>query len=83
MLAALLVVQVWPAHPLRLSMALNFSVFCHENLGDTKQAVKIAKRYFDGAVTNLSDTARSSRQQCSRILDVLAENIQQWDRRPS
>eukprot|EP00013_Stygamoeba_regulata_P013459 CAMPEP_0177675102 /NCGR_PEP_ID=MMETSP0447-20121125/26984_1 /TAXON_ID=0 /ORGANISM="Stygamoeba regulata, Strain BSH-02190019" /LENGTH=378 /DNA_ID=CAMNT_0019183391 /DNA_START=118 /DNA_END=1255 /DNA_ORIENTATION=- len=66
--------QVWPAHPLRLSLALNFSVFCHENLGDTKQAVKIAKRYFDGAVTNLSDTARSSRQQRSRILDVLAEN---------
>ena len=42
-----------PTHPIRLGLALNFSVFYYEILNSPDQACQIAKQAFDDAIAEL------------------------------
>ena len=42
-----------PTHPTRLSVALNFSVFLYEALGDVQEAVNVSREAFDHGVNEL------------------------------
>ena len=40
-------------HPIRLGLALNFSVFNYETLNDPAKAVHLAKQAFDDAIADI------------------------------
>jgi hypothetical protein len=44
-----------PTHPIRLGLALNFSVFIYEIRQETAKAVKMARDAFDEAIAALDD----------------------------
>lgn len=52
--------QLAPTHPIRLGLALNFSVFYYEILNSPDKACHLAKQAFDDAIAEL-DTVRFSR----------------------
>lgn len=43
-----------PTHPIRLGLALNFSVFYYEILNSPDQACQLAKQAFDDAIAGMS-----------------------------
>jgi 14-3-3 protein epsilon len=45
-----------PTHPIRLGLALNFSVFYYEILNSPDQACHLAKQAFDDAIAGMSPT---------------------------
>ena len=42
--------ELTPTHPIRLGLALNFSVFYYEILNSPDQACQLAKQAFDDAI---------------------------------
>nr|KAG5700603.1 hypothetical protein BaRGS_015399 [Batillaria attramentaria] len=53
-----------PTHPIRLGLALNFSVFYYEILNSPDRACRLAKAAFDDAIAEL-DTLSGDEQQVS------------------
>lgn len=49
-----------PTHPIRLGLALNFSVFYYEILNSPDQACHLAKQAFDDAIAGQCSAANSS-----------------------
>jgi 14-3-3 protein epsilon len=45
-----------PTHPIRLGLALNFSVFYYEILNSPDQACHLAKQAFDDAIAGASSS---------------------------
>merc|ERR1712004_652686 len=45
--------QMQPTHPIRLGLALNFSVFYYEILNSPDKACQLAKQAFDDAIAEL------------------------------
>ena len=63
-----------PTHPIRLGLALNFSVFYYEILNSPDQACHLAKQAFDDAIAGMYDLPfpRSFTDTCTE-LDTLSE----------
>ncbi len=72
-----------PRHPIRLGLALNFSVFCHQIMSAPGRACEVAKNAFDEAV--LEPTARNPAHFAdgSLIMRVLRDNLKMWARNAS
>ncbi|CAJ0561318.1 unnamed protein product, partial [Mesorhabditis spiculigera] len=49
-----------PTHPIRLGLALNFSVFYYELAGNQQKACKMAREAFDEAVKGLDSLNEDS-----------------------
>jgi 14-3-3 protein epsilon len=63
-----------PTHPIRLGLALNFSVFYYEILNSPDQACHLAKQAFDDAIAGQSqDPPSKDIAKCSLELDTLSE----------
>lgn len=63
-----------PTHPIRLGLALNFSVFYYEILNSPDQACHLAKQAFDDAIAGRSCENRVSNYAYHSIeLDTLSE----------
>ena len=45
--------ELTPTHPIRLGLALNFSVFYYEILNSPDQACALAKQAFDDAIAGM------------------------------
>jgi len=43
------------SHPIRLGLALNYSVFLYEIANDPKKASQLAKEAFDDAMDNIDE----------------------------
>eukprot|EP01057_Protomagalhaensia_wolfi_P005449 Protomagalhaensia_wolfi_Nauph_80__5448@NODE_595_length_2231_cov_251_313412_g446_i0_p2_GENE_NODE_595_length_2231_cov_251_313412_g446_i0NODE_595_length_2231_cov_251_313412_g446_i0_p2_ORF_typecomplete_len255_score39_311433/PF00244_20/1_4e95TINF2_N/PF14973_6/0_01WPP/PF13943_6/3_3WPP/PF13943_6/34HAUS6_N/PF14661_6/0_031DUF3810/PF12725_7/0_068FlaF/PF07309_11/2_3e03FlaF/PF07309_11/0_21Fib_alpha/PF08702_10/0_064Fib_alpha/PF08702_10/9_5e03eIF3_N/PF09440_10/0_87CENPK/PF11802_8/2_6CENPK/PF11802_8/1_9e03_NOD len=65
-------------HPVRLGLALNFSVFHYEILAQPDAACKIAKSAFDEAISQLESVDEDSYRDSTLIMQLLRDNLTLW-----
>jgi len=65
-------------HPVRLGLALNFSVFYYEIGGEPDEACKLAKESFDAAVAELDNLDQESYKDSTLIMQLLRDNLTLW-----
>ena len=63
---------------MRLGLALNFSVFYYEIMGDAKQACTIAKEALESAIEVIDDCSEENFQEAQSIIELLRENLNIW-----
>ncbi|XDV40223.1 hypothetical protein PO909_009350 [Leuciscus waleckii] len=67
--------EMQPTHPIRLGLALNFSVFYYEILNSPEQACKLAKTAFDEAIAELDSLNEESYKDSTLIMQLLRDNL--------
>ena len=55
--------QMQPGDPTRLSLQLNFSIFCYESLKEQEQALEMATQAIEEAEENMGDIERSKQSE--------------------
>lgn len=68
-----------PTHPIRLGLALNFSVCYYEILGEKAEACDLAKRAFDDAISKLDELDENSYKDSTLIMQLLRDNLTLWN----
>jgi len=67
-----------PTHPIRLGLALNYSVCFYEILKDKKKACQLAKDAFDEAISKLDKLEESDYKDSTLIMQLLRDNLTLW-----
>ncbi len=67
-----------PTHPIRLGLALNFSVFYYEIQNSPDQACELAKQAFDDAIAELDSLSEESYKDSTLIMQLLRDNLTLW-----
>merc|ERR1712224_850092 len=65
-------------HPIRLGLALNYSVFQYEVLGQPDEACKMARTAFEDAIAELDNVAEDSYKDSTLIMQLLRDNLTLW-----
>uniref|UniRef100_A0A8C6WEX8 Tyrosine 3-monooxygenase/tryptophan 5-monooxygenase activation protein, theta polypeptide b n=1 Tax=Neogobius melanostomus TaxID=47308 RepID=A0A8C6WEX8_9GOBI len=65
-------------HPIRLGLALNYSVFYYEILNSPQEACKLAKKAFDEAISDLDKLSEDSYKDSTLIMQLLRDNLTLW-----
>ncbi|XP_065621902.1 14-3-3-like protein [Quercus suber] len=70
--------ELAPTHPIRLGLALNFSVFYYEILNSPDRACNLAKQAFDEAIAELDTLGEESYKDSTLIMQLLRDNLTLW-----
>ena len=67
------------SHPIRLGLALNFSVFYFEIMNQPEEACNLAKDTFESAINSIDDMKEDEYKDAAMILQLLKDNITLWN----
>jgi len=67
-----------PTHPIRLGLALNFSVFYFEVMGKPDQACQLARESFDSAISQMEMLDEEQYKDSATIMQLLKDNLTLW-----
>jgi len=67
-----------PTHPIRLGLALNYSVFHYEIMNSPDRACHLAKQAFDDAIAELDTLSEDSYKDSTLIMQLLRDNLTLW-----
>jgi len=67
-----------PTHPIRLGLALNYSVFHFEIQNKPQEACALAKQAFDDAIAELDTLSEESYKDSTLIMQLLRDNLTLW-----
>merc|ERR1712062_464962 len=67
-----------PTHPIRLGLALKYSVCFYEILKDKKKACELAKSAFDEAISKLDKLEEADYKDSTLIMQLLRDNLTLW-----
>ena len=70
--------QLAPTHPIRLGLALNYSVFLYEVQAESSKACDLAKQAFDEAIAELDTLDEESYKDSTLIMQLLRDNLTLW-----
>jgi len=70
--------ELLPTNPIRLGLALNFSVFYYEIMSSPDNAIQLAKQAFDDAIEKLEHLQDESYKDSTLIMQLLRDNITLW-----
>lgn len=70
--------EMAPTHPIRLGLALNFSVFYYEINNAPERACSLAKQAFDDAIAELDTLNEESYKDSTLIMQLLRDNLTLW-----
>ena len=72
------ITELPPTHPIRLGLALNFSVFYYEILNSPDRACHLAKQAFDDAIAELDTLSEESYKDSTLIMQLLRDTLTLW-----
>ncbi|KAI6185183.1 hypothetical protein M3Y99_01950700 [Aphelenchoides fujianensis] len=70
--------EMQPTHPMRLGLALNFSVFYNEILNSPDKACQLAMQAFDDAIAELDTLNEDSYKDSTLIMQLLRDKLTLW-----
>merc|ERR1719160_1843901 len=65
-------------HPIRLGLALNYSVFKYEVMNKPEEACTMARTAFEDAIAELDNVAEDSYKDSTLIMQLLRDNLTLW-----
>ena len=65
-------------NPIKLGLALNFSVFYYEVMTDNKQACSLAETALQDAMNKIDDVDEETFRDAKSIIELLKENLTLW-----
>ena len=65
-------------HPIRLGLALNYSVFYYEVRNDPKEACQLAKKAFDDAIADIDQIEEDQYKDATTIMQLIRDNLTLW-----
>ena len=65
-------------NPVRLGLALNYSVFCYEIRGNPKEACQVAKSALDEAASGLQALEEDQYKDTTYIMQMIKDNLASW-----
>ncbi|KAJ7256985.1 14-3-3 domain-containing protein [Mycena rebaudengoi] len=72
------VTELPPIHPIRLDLALNFSIFYYEILNSPKRACHLDKQAFDHAIAEFDTLSERSYDDSTLIMQLLRDTLTLW-----
>lgn len=70
--------ELRPIDPIRLGLALNFSVFHYEAMRDPHEACNLAKGAFDDAIAKIDELDEEDYKDSTTIMQLIRDNLTLW-----
>jgi hypothetical protein len=67
-----------PCNPIRLGLALNFSVFHYEVMNNHKEACALGEKALTDALEKIDDVDEETFRDAKSIIELLKENLSLW-----